>query len=62
MSILLLKFNIAFYMPNPNKYDSEGKFMTDCVPERKSKGDNHNQAVATCLSIYRNKSKRKSNK
>ena len=40
-------------MPNPGDYESEKEWMSACVPTRKEEGDAQDEAVATCLSIWR---------
>jgi len=40
-------------MPNPAEYDNKKDWMAACVPVRKEEGDKQDQAVATCLSIWR---------
>jgi hypothetical protein len=42
-------------MPNPKKYDNQSDWMAACVPTRKREGDKQEQAVAVCLSMWRNK-------
>jgi hypothetical protein len=39
-------------MPNVADFDNQKLWMAACVPERTSEGDEHAQAVATCLSIW----------
>jgi hypothetical protein len=42
-------------MPNPENYDNEDDWMSACVPTRIEEGDDQDQAVAVCLSMWRNK-------
>ena len=42
-------------MPNPKKYDNQGDWMAACVPIRKREGDKQAQAVAVCMSMWREK-------
>jgi len=43
-------------MPEPSNYNSEDEWMAACVPVRIEEGDENDQAVAVCLSMWRNKS------
>lgn len=45
-------------MPDPKDYDSEGEWMKVCVPVRVDEGDEQDQAVAVCLSMWRNRDKK----
>lgn len=40
-------------MPNPSDYETEKAWMSACVPVRKKEGDEQDQAVAVCLSMWR---------
>jgi len=40
-------------MPNPAEYDNQKDWMAACVPTHKDEGDKQDEAVATCLSIWR---------
>jgi hypothetical protein len=42
-------------MPNPKDYDSEDKWMSACVPRMVDEGKKQEQAVAACLSMWKNK-------
>lgn len=42
-------------MPNPNEYDDEKEWMAACVPARMEEGDEQDQAVAACMSMWREK-------
>ena len=42
-------------MPDPKKYDTEKEWMAACVPTRMDEGDENDQAVAVCLSMWREK-------
>jgi len=44
-------------MPNPNDYETQDDFMSACVPERVAEGDERDQAVAACMSMWRDKGK-----
>lgn len=40
-------------MPNVSEYDNESDWMEACVPTRVDEGDDKDQAVAACLSMWR---------
>lgn len=42
-------------MPNPKDYKTEDDWMAACVPIRKKEGDKQDQAVAVCMSMWRDK-------
>jgi len=42
-------------MPNLEDFESEDEWMAACVPERIEEGDDQEQAVAVCLSMWREK-------
>jgi hypothetical protein len=44
-------------MPNPKKYDNQKDWMSACVPMRVEEGDEQKQAVAVCLSMWRERNK-----
>jgi hypothetical protein len=46
-------------MPNPANYDNEDDWMEVCVPTRIEEGDDQDQAVAACLSMWRERDKAK---
>lgn len=41
--------------PSVEDYDSQDEWMAACVPIREEEGDEHDQAVAVCLDMWRNK-------
>jgi len=43
-------------MPDPNAYDNEDDWMAACVPKHMDEGQAQDQAVAACLSQWREKS------
>lgn len=43
-------------MPDPNEYSSEKEFMAACVPKRMDEGNEQDQAVAVCMSMWEKKS------
>ena len=42
-------------MPDPNDYEKEDDWMAACVPMRIDEGDEQDQAVAACMSMWRGK-------
>lgn len=40
-------------MPDPNNYQNEDEWMAACVPVRIEEGDEQDQAVAVCMSMWR---------
>ena len=42
-------------MPEPANYENENDWMAACVPTRMDEGDEQDQAVAVCLSMWRKK-------
>lgn len=42
-------------MPNPNRYSSQENYMSDCVAIKEDEGEDHETAVAICLSEWANK-------
>ena len=42
-------------MPNPRKYSNEKDFMSDCMRVTKKEGKPHEQCVAQCLNMWKNK-------
>ena len=40
-------------MPDPNDYEDEDKWMAACVPTRIEEGDDQDQAVAVCMSMWK---------
>jgi hypothetical protein len=44
-------------MPNPSDYENEKTWMAACVPARIDEGNEQEQAVAACLSIWRERGK-----
>jgi hypothetical protein len=46
-------------MPNVSDYDNEQDWMAACVPARVEEGDDNDQAVAACLSMWRERDKAK---
>lgn len=50
-------------MPNPDKYSDKQKFMDDCMHQvKKVEGKPQDQAVGQCLSMWREKGKKKKKK
>lgn len=48
------------FMPDPSKYKDKQKWMEDCMHQTKTEeGKPQDQAVAICLSMWRNKGKDK---
>jgi HK97 family phage prohead protease len=43
-------------MPNPKDFDSQDAFVEACVPERIDEGDEQDQAVAVCTSMWKDRS------
>jgi len=46
-------------MPDVSSYDNEKDWMAACVPTRLEEGDDQDQAVAACMSIWREREKSK---
>lgn len=46
-------------MPNPKDYDNEKDWMAACVPMRIEEGNDQDQAVAACMSMWRDRNKEK---
>jgi hypothetical protein len=47
-------------MPNPKKYTDKREWMDDCMHQtRKVEKKDQDQSVAICLSMWRNKDKKK---
>lgn len=46
-------------MPNPKNFKDEQSFMSACIVQAKSEGKKQDQAVAMCLSMWKNKGKKK---
>ena len=46
-------------MPEPNSYENEEEFMGVCVPKMIKEGKAQDQAVAACMSMWKNKGKEK---
>ena len=46
-------------MPNPNEYDDEESWMKVCVPKMIGEGKEQDQAVAACMSMWKDKGKEK---
>lgn len=50
-------------MPNPNDYKDQNSFMDDCMHQvKKVEGTPQDQSVAQCLSMWREKGKKKKKK
>jgi len=47
-------------MPDVSEYQDEGEWMKACVPARINEGEEQDQAVAVCMSIWRKKDNAKS--
>ena len=45
-------------MPDPKAYKDEKEWMAACVPKRIEEGDEQDQAVAVCMSMWRDKDKK----
>jgi HK97 family phage prohead protease len=43
-------------MPDPKDFDSQDAFMDVCIPERIDEGDEQDQAVAVCTSMWEDRS------
>lgn len=46
-------------MPNPKNFKSQKDFMKSCVSEVVKEGKSQDQAVAQCMSMWRNRNKSK---
>lgn len=46
-------------MPDPKKYDKKSEFMSACVSTAVKEGRDQDQAVAMCLSMWKNRNKSK---
>lgn len=47
-------------MPDPNKYKDQRSFMDDCMHQvKKVEGNPQDKSVAMCLSMWRDKGKKK---
>ena len=44
-------------MPDPKKYDNQKDWLAACIPTRIREGDKRDQAVAVCMSMWRERSK-----